>query len=123
MAPIQVAFHVFPAVFDLVQVISVLLKVLAIGGLPPKAQNCAPGAGDWHTIKAALAETATSRKTGSAFVVLRTNKRTNSYSKSTSQPKSQIINHPFLSKTVSNINPKISNCYPQYSPLDPLITN
>jgi hypothetical protein len=69
MAQIQVGFRVFPAVFDLVPVISVLLKVLAIGGLLRKAQNCALGAGDWHTIKAALAETATSRKTGSVFVV------------------------------------------------------
>jgi hypothetical protein len=33
MAQIQVAFRVFPAVFDLVQANSVLLKVLAIGGL------------------------------------------------------------------------------------------
>ena len=45
-------------VFILVQVNSPLLKVSASGGLLLNIQNRPPGAGDWDTIRAALAETA-----------------------------------------------------------------
>ena len=69
MAPIQVVFRGFPAVFDLVMVVSAQLKDLVTGGHPLKVQKCAPSAGDWHTIKATLAETTTLRRMGSVFDV------------------------------------------------------